>query len=107
MPNITTNHAITYTNFRITHVTILSDPFGHVIFPYFGKGMSRFKGFVVEVIMNAHEITLPHGRSIGKFARTVTIVYMLSGGRDISTEFYLSSFSEPLNQQTSVLHFLK
>ena len=25
----------------ITHVSIPSDPFGHVIFPYFGKGITK------------------------------------------------------------------
>lgn len=47
--------------------------------------------------MNSYATIFQPGRSIGKVARTLVIVYMLSGGRDVSTEFYLSSFSEHFN----------
>lgn len=47
--------------------------------------------------MNSYATIFQPGRSIGKVARTLVIVYMLSGGRDVSIEFYLSSFSEHLN----------
>ena len=52
----------------------------------------------VEMIMTVHSRTFRHGQSAAKDARSLIVNDILSGGREVSTKFYPSSFRAPKPQ---------
>ena len=73
-------------NFGLTCVTIWSAPFGRVTVCFF----SRTEQVCFQ--MNEYERTFHRGKSIQKDTRSLVIDDVLSGGGNVSTEYYPGSF---------------
>ena len=73
-------------NFGLAHVTIWSAQIGKVTLCFF----SRPEQLCLE--MNAYGRTFHRGKSIEKYMRSLIIDDILSGGGNVSTEYYSGSF---------------